>query len=67
MLDSSQCFRYATWAHELSHVYQNRRLGSATFLKRYLAESAKKRYEEISFEVEAKAVAELRPACGVAS
>jgi hypothetical protein len=66
-LSGTPCQVNARWAHELTHVFQNRRDGRAEFLDRYLRESIEKGYDAISYEREAYAVqaaAERELGCG---
>jgi hypothetical protein len=55
MAAARNCKRIALWAHEVTHVYQNRILGANAFTARYLSE-ARNGYENISFERQAHAV-----------
>jgi hypothetical protein len=66
-LTGELCAVTARWAHEVTHVFQNRRDGRVEFLDRYLRESIEKAYEDISYEQEAYAVqrtAERAMGCG---
>jgi hypothetical protein len=66
-LSGTPCEVYARWAHEMTHVFQNRRDGRSEFLDRYLRETIEKGYEEISYEKDAYAVqrlAERAMGCG---
>ncbi len=66
-LTGELCAVTARWAHEVTHVFQNRRDGRVEFLDRYLRESIEKGYEDISYEQEAYAVqrtAERAMGCG---
>lgn len=54
-----KCTYYAKWAHEITHVYQNRKDGKIKFLDKYLTEGGKKDYEKISYEIEASKVENL--------
>ena len=56
VLTDTSCEKYAVFAHELTHIYQNRRDGVNTFVTKYLIDAAQHSYEEIPYEVEAYAL-----------
>ena len=49
----SDCNGYAVWAHELTHIAQNRRDGRNYFLRKYLADATKYDYPKIPYELDA--------------
>jgi hypothetical protein len=49
----SDCKGYAVWAHELTHVAQNRLDGPNYFLGKYLSDAAKYDYPNIPYETAA--------------
>jgi hypothetical protein len=66
-LTGPPCEVTARWAHEVAHVFQNRRDGRVEFLDRYLRESVEKAYNDISYERDAYAAqraAERELGCG---
>jgi hypothetical protein len=66
-LAGAPCEVAARWAHEVTHVFQNRRDGRVEFLDRYLKESVEKAYHDISYERDAYAAqraAERYLGCG---
>jgi len=66
-LTGAPCEVAARWAHEVTHVFQNRRDGRVEFLDRYLKESVEKAYNDVSYERDAYAVqraAERELGCG---
>jgi uncharacterized protein DUF4157 len=58
-INPSNCKGYAVWAHELTHVAQNRRDGRDAFLKQYLSDAAKYDYPKIPYEVAAYKVQDI--------
>jgi hypothetical protein len=55
-LDDKKCSSLALWAHELTHVFQNRRDGRDVFFSKYVSDAAKYSYRDIPYEKEAYAV-----------
>jgi hypothetical protein len=51
-----KCTSLALWAHELTHVFQNRRDGRDVFFSKYASDAAKYSYRDIPYEKEAYAV-----------
>lgn len=66
-LDGDTCTSIALWAHEVVHVFQNRRDGKEEFFRRYVSDARKNMYEAIPYEKEAYAVQNiiLRDYCGI--
>jgi Domain of unknown function (DUF4157) len=55
-VDGNTCGSLALWAHELVHVFQNRRDGRDEFFRRYVSDARKYQYADIPYEKEAYAV-----------
>ena len=56
VLSDNTCNKYATFAHELTHIFQNRRDGENSFLTKYLLDASHYSYRNIPYEAEAFAL-----------
>jgi hypothetical protein len=56
VLADKTCYRYETFAHELTHVFQNRQYGENRFLAKYILDATRYSYTQIPFEAEAFAL-----------
>jgi len=55
-VDDQTCNKYAIFAHELTHVWQNRRDGENCFASKYLADATHYPYRDIPYEAQAFAL-----------
>lgn len=56
MQNATGCYKYALWAHELTHVFQNERDTAEGFTRGYVLQASQHPYEKRPYEIEAYAV-----------